>query len=193
MRLRHAFAVLTLVLSVAASASAQFQAGGEVKGTKMGESTTSRWQVGVMITAGGGPCTGLVGYVPMFVDWPEQQVSVVEEEVSPGVTTNYKMVEGTKVMLVNVPNLPAGQQAKAIMTFEIRRSPLVPPADTSIYSLANTKKLPRDVPTVPCTQPRHRVQAPEDQDVGEADYGRERRGVGKGSGDLRMGAKECLL
>ncbi|MGO8749638.1 MAG: transglutaminase-like domain-containing protein [Thermoguttaceae bacterium] len=166
MRLRHAFAVLALVLSVAASASAQFQAGGEAKGTKMGDATTSRWQVGVMITADGGPCTGLIGYVPMFVDWPEQQVSVVNEEVTPGVTTNYKMVEGTKVMLVNVPNLPAGQQAKAIMTFEVRRSSLVPPADTSVYSLANAKKLPRDVrpylgpsPGIQCKAPKIKTLA----------------------------------
>ncbi len=159
MHCRISAVALTLTLALAVSALAQFQDGGETKGTKMGEATVGRWQVGVILTAEGGPCAGLIGYVPMFVDWPEQQVSVVQEDVTPGVRTEYKNVAGAKLMLVHVPSLPAGQEAKAITTFEIHRRPLIAPSDTSVYS--ECKKVPTEVkpylapsPGIECKLPK---------------------------------------
>lgn len=135
---------LALLLCIS-SAYGQFQERGSAKGPQIGELSAQKWQLGLTVSADSGPCTGLVGYVPLFNDWPEQQVSVLEEKVSDGVKLTYQMIDGIKVMLVNVPNLPPGEKAEALITFEVRRGPIVPPQDTSIYELPNTKKLPKDV------------------------------------------------
>jgi len=127
------------------SAAAQFQERAEPKGPRLGEPVTQKWQLGLVVSATNGPCTGLVGYVPLFVDWPEQQVSVVAEDVTPNVRLTYQVVEGIKVMLVHIPQLPAGEEAKALLTFEVRRCPILPPAKTDIYELPDPKRLPKDV------------------------------------------------
>lgn len=145
MRPRGACWTCLVVLACSVPAAAQFQERAESKGPRLGEPVTQKWQLGLVVSAASGPCTGLVGYVPLFVDWPEQQVSVVAEDVTPNVRLTYQMVDGVKVMLVHIPQLPAGEEAKALLTFEVRRAPIVPPANTDIYELPDPKKLPRDV------------------------------------------------
>lgn len=149
-------------------AAAQFQERSEPKGPRLGEPATQKWQLGLVVSANSGPCTGLVGYVPLFVDWPEQQVSVVAEDVTPNVRLTYQMVEGIKVMLVHIPHLPAGEEARALLTFEVRRAPILPPADPDIYALPDPKKLPREVrpylapsPGIECKAPKLRSLARE--------------------------------
>ena len=91
------------VVGASASALAQFK-DAEPGGPKLGDSEVSKWRCGMVITAAGGACQGVIGYVPVPSDWPEQQVKIVEEDVSPEVTVSYETVEG----------------AAKIMTFKIR-------------------------------------------------------------------------
>ena len=85
--------------------------------------TVQRWRFGMMVTAVGGPCNRLVGTTTVPMDWPEQRVKVVGEDLSPGVTVSYKPHGTTaKQMVVKIPHLEAGEEAKAVVTFEIRRS-----------------------------------------------------------------------
>ena len=145
MQLRFLLFVSGLWLSMTGLAAAQFKEG-DPKGTKTGEATVQKWQCGVIINATSGPCTGLKGYVPVPIDWPEQQVRVLEEDISPLAKINYEMVEGTsRVMTISVPQLPAGQQAKALVTFEVHRSPIIPPENTESLVLPDPKKLPREI------------------------------------------------
>lgn len=137
--------LLILVLAMAAPAAGQF-AEGDPGGTKLGQSQTQKWRCGIIVTAAGGPCLGLSGYVPVPVDWPEQQVKVVQEDVSPGVKIGYQIVDGTaKIMTVKIAQLESGKEAKALVTFEIRRSALLAPEDTDGYRLAEINKLDRSV------------------------------------------------
>ena len=56
----------------------------------------------------------------------------------------YQMVDAmAKVMEVKIPTLGAGQEAKALVTFEIRRRVLLPPENTDQYVLPDLKKLDR--------------------------------------------------
>jgi len=158
--------VLVLVAAGwAATAAAQFK---EVdpKGPKLGETLTQKWKAGMVITAVGGPCGG-TGTAPIPTDWPEQQVEIAEEDISPNVRVTYPNIEGQgRQMVVTVLNLPAGQEAKAVVTFEVRRSALLPPDDTDIYVLPNLRKL--DVktrmflapsPKIECRDPKIRALA----------------------------------
>ncbi len=96
----------------------------------------------MVVLAVGEPCRGLIGSVPVPIDWPEQKVRVVEEDVSRTATIGYRMVEGTvKQMLVRVPMLPANEEARAVVTFEVERSTLLPPTETSHYRIPENREL----------------------------------------------------
>jgi hypothetical protein len=117
------------------------------KGSQLGKELTTRYQIGAIVTAQGGPCTGLYATAPVPIDWPEQTVQIVNEEFTPTVQKiEYRMVAGTvKQMLVYIPLLPGGDEAKALVTVEIRRHSLLPPSDTEQFVLPNDKKLPKEI------------------------------------------------
>ncbi len=134
-----------LWLGLSASAPAQFKQG-DPQGAKLGEGRVQRMEVGITVNAVGGPCRGIVGYTAVPDEWPEQQVKIVEEEVSPGAKVSYRPVDGmAKAMVVRVPFLRAGEEAKAIVTFEVRRSAILVPDDPGIYLLPKLTKLDRKV------------------------------------------------
>jgi transglutaminase-like putative cysteine protease len=71
------------------------------------------------------------------MEWPEQQVRILDEEKSPLVKKlSYRVVGGTaRQMVVEVPVLPAGKEARAVVTFEVTRQALLEPESTSVYLL----------------------------------------------------------
>jgi hypothetical protein len=117
------------------------------KGSQLGKELTTRYQIGMIITAVGGPCSGIYGTAPVPINWPEQSVRVVAEEFSPLVqAVEYRMVAGTvKQMLVAMPFIPPGAEGQATLTLEIHRFSLTPPADTSIFVLPNDKKIGKEL------------------------------------------------
>jgi len=147
MLIRSFLVAAALWLGVVAPAWAQFKEGGtEGNGTTTGQSQVTRWRVGMIIKASGGACLGMTGYVAVPTDWPEQEVNAKEEEVSPGVSIHYQTVDGgAKVMSVRISHLAAGEEAKALVMFEIRRSAILPPKDTDVYVLPDKKNLPPDI------------------------------------------------
>jgi len=102
-----------------------------------------RWRVGVSVTAAGGPCQGIVASFPVPVEWPEQEVKVVNEEVSPLVKMSEKVTDGVKQMVANIPQIPPGEEAKVLITYEITRRAIVAPSDTAQYRVPETRKLDR--------------------------------------------------
>lgn len=147
MRRAIPLAVLVLAWVMAPPAWGQFKKRTEdPKGPQVAQSQVQRWQFGMTVSAAEGPCKGLVGYVPVPLDWPEQQAAPAQEEFSPSVKVRFQMVEGTvRLMVIDIPHLPAGEQAKALLTFDICKYSLVPPKDTGILAIAGSKKLPRDI------------------------------------------------
>jgi hypothetical protein len=159
---------LAFLLSLVAACPlpAQFS-DADPQGIKMGDSKTCQWRAGMVISAVGGPCKGLTGYAPVPIEWPEQQVRTVGEEISPGVNVDYKIIDGTvKVMTVKITQLGSGQEAKAIVTLEIKRKAILPPEKVDIYTLPDLKKLRPDVrpflgtsPKIESRDPKIRAQA----------------------------------
>ncbi|HZN35448.1 MAG TPA: transglutaminase-like domain-containing protein [Pirellulaceae bacterium] len=108
------------------------------------ESRTQKWEFGVSIRAMGGPCAGLVGTFPLPADWPEQQVKVVGEAISPHVRSHsIRASEGLKQMLFEVPQLAVGETATCFITLEVVKTAQQPPADTS--GLVVPKDPPREI------------------------------------------------
>jgi transglutaminase-like putative cysteine protease len=137
--------VVAALLLLPAAARAQFDTRPPSDGgSALGEARTQKWEFGVSIRAVGGPSVGLFSTIPVPAEWPEQQVKLVGEEVTPNVRRHsYRELEGLKQLVVEVPQLAPGDTATCFVTLEITRHALVPPADTA--SLVVPKNPPRDV------------------------------------------------
>lgn len=138
-------AVLAIIFLLPTATFAQFKTDAGGKGPKLDSLVTKKYKCGVTISARGGPCKGMVATVPIPMEWPEQQVQVVSEDISPTVkSVTYRTVGGgARQMVIEIPLLPAGEEAHALVTFEVARNTLLPPDDTSEFTVP--KKLPRDV------------------------------------------------
>ncbi len=129
-----------------------------------------RWKVGMEVEAVGGACQSLYGTVPVPTDWPGQVVRIVDEDVSPAVkSVRYRMLDGgVRQMLVRIPRLRAGQQAHALVTFEIEREQVAAPDNPETFSLP--KNLSRDVRKHLAASPYIEVRHPEIRDLAKELY-----------------------
>ncbi len=104
------------------------------KGVQLGEAVTQKWRVGMTVRAVGGACNGMFATIPVPTTWPEQDVELVNEEVSKQVRAiTYRILDnGVQQMLVSIPSLAAGDTASAMLTFEVHRKPAQPPQNVDI-------------------------------------------------------------
>ena len=108
--------------------------------------TSQKWEFGISIRAVNGPCAGLVGTFPIPSDWPEQQVKIVGEEISPKVARHsYRESDGLKQMVFEAPQLARGDTATCFVTVEITKRPQSPPAETASLAIPKEKDVPREV------------------------------------------------
>jgi hypothetical protein len=144
--------LLAVALLSAAPAFAQFEEKADPNagknGPKLDEALTKKIKMGVKLKAVGGPVKGIRATVAVPLDWPEQKVKIGEDERTGGAQAiTFRTLDngGAKQMIVVVPNLVPGEEAKAILTLEVTRHSVLPPEDTTIYKEAAKEKLPRDV------------------------------------------------
>jgi len=157
---------LVLLLGTTLAAASQFEAP-DAKGPGIGETVVERWRVGIVVTAGTGPCRGIVASTSVPAEWPEQQVRIVDEDVSRGVDVSYRMVDGAvRQMMAKIRSLPAGQEARAVVTFDVKRKTQLPPVDPGIYVLSKAAKRDRKLrafldpsPYIESKSPRIRMLA----------------------------------
>lgn len=114
-------------------------------GPQLGEQVTKRYQVGCIVTANAGPCVGIIATVPVPMEWPEQEVRVIQEDKSQFVRTfKYNVLDnGVRQLHIAIPQLPAGAEAQALVTLEITRHTLTPPPDPTEFSIPT--KIPREI------------------------------------------------
>jgi hypothetical protein len=155
----RALLAAVVVVLCAGSALAQFKETPQGKGVRLDRESTTRIKIGVVVKATG-TTHHAIATAPIPIEWPEQRVQIVSEEVSPQVKNlSYRQVGGggVKQMVVEIPQLLAGQEAKALITFEVTRNALAAPSDTSVYKIP--KKLDRQmqvyIGTSPYIESRH--------------------------------------
>lgn len=123
---------------------------------------TTSWKVGMEVTADGGAFHRIVGTTTVPMDWREQRVRVVKEDRPPGVSISYQTIDDVaRQMVVKIPSLADGQQARAIVTLEIKRLLEKPPAEAERFRLPNAKRADRKMasflgpsPFIECTSPQ---------------------------------------
>lgn len=144
--MRHVLLVLSglgLLASLITPAQAQFsERSAEAEGTKLGKEFTTQWRIGVSIKAQGGQCNGMVGTVPVPLDWPEQRVRIIDEKMTPNVRrVSYRELQGgAKQMIVDVPRLLEGEEAIATVTFEVTRNWQLPPENVAQFKAPTKMK-----------------------------------------------------
>lgn len=160
MRLSILSAAILLSACTSTPALAQFKEG-DPGGAKLGASRVQKWKVGILVSAIGGPCKSIIGYVPIPSEWPEQQIKVAEQDVSSGVKISYQTVDDSvRVMVVRIPLIQANEEAKALMTFEIRRNAQLPPDDTKSFVLPEVKELDAPIRRYLTGSPKIEVRDP---------------------------------
>ncbi|MEX2188678.1 MAG: transglutaminase-like domain-containing protein [Pirellulales bacterium] len=135
---------LAAAFACAPAARAQFKPEDEkAGGVKFDKELVQRIRIGMKVRAVGGPCVGIYGTVPIPMDWPEQKVSVVAEEYSAAVERRpNRDVDGTvQQMIVSIPQLKTGEEAVALVTLEVHRRSILPPDDTTVFTIADKKAL----------------------------------------------------
>ncbi len=188
-----------------AVACAQFKDQAPEKGPTLGRAVTTRYRVGFVVKAEGGLIFNIVGTSTVPTDWPEQQVKIVKEDLSPTVKhLTYRTLAGggaAKQLVMEIPQLAKDQEGKALVTFEVTRHSLIAPRDTSIYHIP--KKLDRTLllnvgpsPYIESKHPKIVAAAKEamvdketDWEKVEALYDWTRENVKFTSGDLKGAAR----
>jgi hypothetical protein len=109
--------------------------------SKSGQYVIRKWRIGMIVTAEGGEFRQIVGTVTVPTEWPEQQVRRLKEESSAGVVLSDQDIKGVaRQMVVKIPVLEAGQEAKAIATYAVRRQVQIPPRNTDVFVIPNLKR-----------------------------------------------------
>ena len=141
----RALVVFLFAVTVASPAYSQFESKESANGVRFGSQRTARWQVGLKVKAPrGGPVIGILGTVPVPTDWPEQQVRIVDEDISDGARVTYRTLNnGVKQMKVTLRQLAAGGTARALVTYEVTTSEILAPESHDEYVFA--KRPPKSV------------------------------------------------
>ena len=86
-----------------------------------------KMQVGVVIHATASPLKGIKCSVPVPIEWPEQQVKVIQEQSSPQVRrVSYEMIgDSVKRMVMQIPFVGPGETAQVLVTFECTRHHII--------------------------------------------------------------------
>ena len=144
---RIPWCVVPILLSVSfvTVVHAQLTENEPTKGIRLDKAHRTRYVVGVLVRADGGPCRGLAGTIPIVSSWPEQQVSIVNEEFTSHIESVRYEKRGRTVeeMHVSIPVLPTGELAKALVTFDITRHTTLPPENPE--NLIFPKRIRREV------------------------------------------------
>ncbi len=102
-------------------------------GPRLGGSGMLRYRVGLRVVAEGGPCRDIYATLPVPTDWPEQQVRLVDEDTSTDIRRiRFRDVPGAaRQLIIEIPDLLTGREARAILTYELERSAILAPPETA--------------------------------------------------------------
>ena len=142
---------LALLFSSALAADLQAQIKQETEDThlRFGQTQVVEYQVGAIVDARKGPVQKLLAMVAVPFDCAEQEVTIVGQDISPQVEQiDYRYLNkvsggGARQLLISIPFLPGGQEARALVTFQVRTRTILPPEETD--SLTIPKKPDRSL------------------------------------------------
>ena len=143
------FAMAAMCLSLCFHvASAQEQDDKEDEfGIQLSEREDSIWEFGMRISCQGGDATGIVLTAPIPIPWAEQDIEFIDEIKTDNVgkISSKRLTNEAKMMVIKISRLRNGDSAEAVFRYKVRKSNILPPADTSKLKIA--KKVPSKLKT----------------------------------------------
>ncbi len=129
---RFILTVATLC-AFAPDVGAQIKKQGADSPIRYGATQITHYRVGVTAKTRGSSAHNILAIVAVPFPCAEQQVELIEEDVTSHVSEiEYRMLDqGVRQMLVSIPRLEQGEKAHALMTFEVRTRVILPPEETS--------------------------------------------------------------
>jgi hypothetical protein len=114
---------------------------------KLGDGQVVRYRVGTTVTASRGAIKDIYATMAVPFACPEQEAKVLEEDISPGVdSVKFRPLgDGVEQMLITMPYLAAGEEAHAIVTYEVHTHTILPPEENLTAQLVIPKKVDRDL------------------------------------------------
>jgi hypothetical protein len=141
-------AMILLLASVPAAHAQLKEAAPSGALTELGEPVTTLFRVGAEITASRGACRNIRAMVAVPLECAEQDVRIAEEDFTSDVeSVEYRMLNGggARQMVINIPFLPAGATARALVTYEVTTRPVLPPEEDQTAALKIPEKPAREV------------------------------------------------
>jgi hypothetical protein len=140
-----AFCVLTVLFCKRAPAQIIEPSPGSSDRIQYGPASTIRYRIGAEVTAHRGACRDIVALVAVPLEWPEQVVTVLNEEFSSEVAqVDYRVLQGgVRQMMISIPRLPDGATARAVVTWEVMTRTILAPSETD--DLVIPKRIPSQV------------------------------------------------
>jgi len=123
----------------------------------------SEYRVGVTVRAKRGTCGQIMAMVAVPFECGEQSVELLQEDVTSHVAQlDYRLVDnvaegGARQLIVSIPYLPAGEEARALLTFEVRTRTILPPDETASLTIPAKPdfQLKRFLGTSPLIETKH--------------------------------------
>lgn len=141
--------LVTLFLGIAQPGSAQLRDAPSGSGFAAGTtSQTVRFRVGAVVKAKRGPCQDLLAVVAVPIECAEQTVTLIETDLTPNVAaTEFRDLSSgeARQLLVSIPRLKNGEEARAILTYEVTTRTTVPPDDREAERLSIPERTPRNL------------------------------------------------
>jgi hypothetical protein len=91
---------------------------------------------GLRINSNQNMCSNLVATLPFPMDWPEQQLTVLDHSVPDQAQSSFRdLPAGARQLLLNMNSLSPNAVASLIVRVEVEKFCIDPPADTSIFRI----------------------------------------------------------
>ncbi len=113
-------------------------------GVTFGRATKTNWRVGVGLLAGTKAVQNITCRIPVPAQWPEQTVSVFEEELPPEIlSVDWEDLGNIRMLKLKIGDVPPGEKMVATVTFSVSTSQILPPPNKAIFRIP--KKRTRDI------------------------------------------------
>ena len=118
---------------------------GEIEGgISFGDPSVVNWRVGFVMVTGSSSVRDVVCRIPVPTQWPEQTVTVHEEELPSEITgVSWEDLGNIKFMKFRISNVAAGEKLIGLVTFRVSTSQIIAPKNTSIFRIP--KKRVREI------------------------------------------------
>lgn len=103
-------------------------------------------QFGMKFNSNQNYCTNILATIPFPMDWPEQKVTVVSNQIPDQMATQFRdLPAGARQLVMKMAAMPPNTLLDLIVQVQIEKSFINPPPDTSIFRIPNPKTMPKEL------------------------------------------------